>query len=128
MLTKKIVIFFTFLAAHSIFQLYNFWMTKNGSTQEIWGMKFNSIYTFWIVGLLIFTPILSVANIFFSWSFYYGKMVTNQFWQILYLFVFAQVISYPLMAYLVLKEIPSTGNIAGAFFVIIGIIVSTIYG
>ena len=128
MLTKKLIIFCAFLFAHSIFQLYNFWMTKNGDSQEIWGMKFNSIYMFWIVGLLIFTPVLSIANILFSWSFYYGKMVTSQFWQILYIFILAQVVSYPMMAFIVLKEVPSTGNIIGGAFVVFGIIVSNIYG
>jgi len=113
--------------AHCIYQSYNFWIAKNTGGLTIFGINFSSIWVFWLFGLVVATPVLSLANVMFSGSFYFGYRHYNNAWLILLTFIGAQTLAYPIMVYFWFREIPSKGTLLGALFALAGLLIANFW-
>lgn len=113
-----------FALAHSIFLSYSFWVVRHTDSLMILGMRFSSVWTYWLMTLLVATPILSVANILVVSTFYFGFKEYKNAWLVLLTFIGAQVIAYPAMTYLWFKEVPHKGALVGAFLTLSGVVVT----
>ena len=113
--------FVMFVLAQSIFLSYNFWVVRHTDSLVLFGIRFSSVWIFWLITLLIATPVLSVANVMVVGTFYFGFKEYKSAWLVLLTFIGAQILAYPAMTYLWFKELPSKGALIGALLALSGI-------
>ncbi|MBI2609183.1 MAG: hypothetical protein HYW47_06240 [Deltaproteobacteria bacterium] len=125
---KLSLYFLAFLISHSIVQSYMYWFTKNTESLSVLHFKFSSLWALWLFSLLIATPLLSLANLGFGVSFYYGfRDYNNSAWLILLTYVAAQTVAVPIIIYLWFQEIPQKGPLLGAILCLIGILIANLW-
>lgn len=105
-----------------------YWFTKNTESLSVLHFKFSSLWALWLFSLLIATPLLSLANLGFGVSFYYGfRDYNNSAWLILLTYVAAQTVAVPIIIYLWFQEIPQKGPLLGAILCLIGILIANLW-
>ncbi len=104
-----------------------FWVTKQTPKMSLFNYGFSNVWIFWIAAVCVATPFLSIANLTFGATFYYGYKSYQTAWIILLTYIAAQTIAYPAMVYLWFGELPHKGALIGGLLAIAGVFVANFW-
>ncbi|MGE3611032.1 MAG: hypothetical protein AB7I27_15685 [Bacteriovoracaceae bacterium] len=125
---KPIVIFLIFFLCHGIYQFYNMFLAKAGSSLTLLGVRFTSDFKFSLFALLVFTPFLTLANWGFGYGFQAGfKTIGNNIFLITTYFIGAQVLSIFVNAYFLFGLNLSKGTVVGFTLAMLGLTVAQLW-
>jgi hypothetical protein len=124
---KAVFLFIIFFMCHTIYQVYNMYVAKNSGALTLFSKQYNSMWSFLLMALLIFTPLLSLANLGFSFGFQYGYRLMNNIWLITIIFISAQLFSTVASAVLIFGQTIEKGPAAGFMISIVGLLVANLW-
>lgn len=128
MFWRWLAVFGPIVAGLAIVIILNFWHLSLASQKEFLGIQFSSYWAFLAFYVIIFSPLLALANYFFFSAYYLGTqykdVFQDKYWVINLSNSLAGILVFLFLTWLCFTEVPSKGTLAGLFLSIAAVLVS----
>jgi hypothetical protein len=124
---KATFLFVIFFVCHLIYQYYNMYVAKNSASLTLFSKQYSSTWSFLLMSVILFTPLLTIANLGFGFGFQFGYKILNNIWLVTIVFISAQLLSTMLSAVFIMGQSLEKGPVAGFMISIIGLVVANLW-
>ena len=113
-------VFFLATLGHAIITLFNFWQLTNAEKLTLFGIKFSSLWTFWLAYCISLIPVFVFINFIFLYSYWYGYNVLfpGKAWRVQETYWFSSLVVMFFMAWLYLGELPTKNAVIALIFLV----------
>ena len=124
---KNLSLFLLFIFGHLIFQIFNMSIAKNAESLILFNKQYHSQTSYIVMGVLLFTPFLTIANIAFGFGFQLGFKHFGNIWTITIIFISSQMLAALISNLIILGHGLQKGPFAGFVISIIGLLIANLW-
>lgn len=117
---KAFLVFFIFLSGNTIFTVTTFWQIQNAKNLTLFGIKFQSLWTFWLSYCATLLPVFFVINYAFLFAYWYGYNVVfeEKAWPIQLIIWLQSILVMFFVGWLYLGELPARNMVVALLFLL----------
>src|SRR3989338_1384860 len=121
---KALWVFVLFASGNIFFTITTFWQIKNAKNLTLLGIKFSSLWTFWLGYRIILLPAFFIINYIFTYAYWYGYNVAfeEKAWQVQLVIWLQSILTMFFIAWFYLGELPAKNIVIALFFLFAAII------
>jgi len=113
-------VFIPAFIATSIITFVNFWQITHAVNLSLFGIKFSSIWKFWLAYCALTAIVFYPANYLFAYAYWYGYNVVfpGKAWRVQEIFWFSGILAMFISSWLYLGELPTRNALIALAFLI----------